>query len=266
MKYAIFNLGTFPVAHLCHSGNNFSARTCCEIALSVLQLPQLHLLDVDLGLTPAHCIWNGEWLRAGLDVPPRIGNKSKWNIALRYVAQLRACCNLLCRSRLYIASSLFIRVSFFQPPLYPCGAGNVAVSHFPTLTIAQLQLLLCMAGHASHFIRVMMPKDVRHNKDPRQELLRQNYSASLVQRLIKCDESLELVTEVDKRKRSAMKKIDVWDADHENYLEMHGFAAPVVHSSDASDADSDGWAGLNGFGSPCYEVEHDYISIDDDPW
>jgi hypothetical protein len=189
------------IAHrLFLSDNGFNTRTCCEIALSILQLPQLQSLDVHLEFTPAECIKRGDWLRAGLDIPPQ--TTTNWKTALRHVAQLRACCMCVCRSRLRVASSIFIRVPLFHLPLHPFGC-DVSFSRFPTLTHAQLQLLLCMTGHASHFVRVMMPRDVRHNtnKDPRQELLRRLYSASLAQRLMICDDSMELMTEVHNRKR-----------------------------------------------------------------
>ena len=53
------------------------------------------------------------------------------------------------------------------------------------LTHAQLQLLLCGAGHACHFVRVMMPRDVRHNMDPRKQLLLRLFAEAVAQRLFR---------------------------------------------------------------------------------
>jgi hypothetical protein len=37
--------------------------------------------------------------------------------------------------------------------------------------------------HTCHFIRVMMPRDVRQNKDPRMQLLQQLFTDAMAQRL-----------------------------------------------------------------------------------
>jgi hypothetical protein len=232
------------IAHrLFLSDNGFNTRTCCEIALSILQLPQLRLLDVYLQCTPADCIRKGDWLRAGLDVPPRTA--TNWKMALRHVAQLRACCMLVCSSRLRVASSIFLHPPpLFHLPLRPFGC-DVSFSHFPTLTHAQRQLLLCMSGHASHFVRVMMPRDVRVYKDPRQEQLLRLHGAALVQRLMICDDSMELMTEVHNRKRRIRERAVAMDAhrdyDHDYEIDCgyggYGCAAFDDHS-DSSVEDS----------------------------
>jgi hypothetical protein len=228
----------FTIAHRVFlSDNGFDTRKCCEIALSILQLPQLQLLDVYLERTPAECIRQGDWLRAGLDVPPRTA--TNWKMALRYVAQLRACRMLVCTSRFRVASSVFLRVPLFHPPLRPFGC-DVSFSRFPTLTHAQRQLLLCVTGHAVHLVRVMMPRDARRNKDPRRELLRRLYSAAMVRRLMMCDDSMELMTEVHNRKRKIRQRAVAMRAhqDYEiDYEYGYGYAECDDHSSVESSFD-----------------------------
>jgi len=251
------------IAHrLFLSDNGFNTRTCCEIALSILQLPQLQLLDVYLECTPADCIQQGDWLRAGLDIPPRTA--TNWKMALRHVAQLRACCMLMCRSRLRVASSIFLRVPLFHLPLRPFGC-DVSSSRFPTLTHAQLQLLLCVTGHASRFVRVMMPRDVRHNKDPRSELLLRLYSAAMVQRLMICDDSMELMTEVHNRKRK-IRQHDVAMHAHQDYEidYEYGFAEYDDHSSVESSFGFDFGSNFSGDFYNSHRNRHDDYDIDID--
>jgi hypothetical protein len=255
------------IAHrLFLSDNGFDTRTCCEIALSILQLPQLQLLDVYLECLPAECIRQGDWRRAGLDVPPR--TPTNWKMALRHVAQLRACCMLVCRSRLRVASSVFLRVPLFHLPLRPFGC-DVSSSRSPTLTHAQLQLLLCMTGRASHFVRVMMPRDVRHNKDPRQELLVRLYSAAMVQRLMICDDSMELMTEVHNRKRKIRQRAVASHAhqDYEiDYEYGYGYAREHDDYSSVESSCDFGSNFLADFDNPHCNHDDVDIDIDDDLW
>ena len=58
-----------------------------------------------------------------------------------------------------------------QLPLPLYAAPAAAALYSPRLTRAQQQLLLCSASHAHHFVRVMMARDVRYNRDPRKLLL-----------------------------------------------------------------------------------------------
>jgi hypothetical protein len=53
----------------------------------MLQLPQL-LSPEQLDRTPAQCIRTGDWLRAGLQVPPFNVMSLGWRSALRYIRQL----------------------------------------------------------------------------------------------------------------------------------------------------------------------------------
>lgn len=61
---------------------------CCAIAVSMLQLPQLLSVPEQLDRTPAQCIRTGDWLRAGLQVPPFNVMSLGWRSALRYIRQL----------------------------------------------------------------------------------------------------------------------------------------------------------------------------------
>ena len=61
---------------------------CCAIAVSMLQLPQLLSVPEQLDRTPAQCIRTGDWLRAGLEVPPFNVMSLGWRGALRYIRQL----------------------------------------------------------------------------------------------------------------------------------------------------------------------------------
>ena len=61
---------------------------CCTIAVCMLQLPQLLSVPEQLDRTPAQCIRTGDWLRAGLEVPPFNVMSLGWRGALRYIRQL----------------------------------------------------------------------------------------------------------------------------------------------------------------------------------
>ena len=61
---------------------------CCAIAVSMLQLPQLLSVPEQLDRTPAQCIRTGDWLSAGLQVPPFDVMSLGWRGALRYIRQL----------------------------------------------------------------------------------------------------------------------------------------------------------------------------------
>ena len=61
---------------------------CCAVAVSMLQLPQLLSVPEQLDRTPAQCIRTGDWLRAGLEVPPFNVMSLGWRGALRYIRQL----------------------------------------------------------------------------------------------------------------------------------------------------------------------------------
>ena len=61
---------------------------CCAIAVSMLQLPQLLSVPEQLDRAPAQCIRTGDWLRAGLQVPPFDVMSLGWSAALRYIRQL----------------------------------------------------------------------------------------------------------------------------------------------------------------------------------
>jgi hypothetical protein len=54
----------------------------------MLQLPQLLSVPEQLDRTPAQCIRTGDWLRAGLQVPPFNVMSLGWRSALRYIRQL----------------------------------------------------------------------------------------------------------------------------------------------------------------------------------
>ena len=175
----------FPFTFIRHSssGNNFDHSTCCAIAHSIFHFARLPSISLDR--TPASCISSGDWQRWGFAVPPQEIQYRGWNDALVYARQFQAYCSLACSSRHHIASSIRVPVPVIQLPLYAPPITNCAEAaiYLPALTHSQLQLLLCTAGHTCHFFRVMMPRDVRHNKDPRGQQLLRLFSEAMVLRL-----------------------------------------------------------------------------------
>ena len=160
-------------------GNRFSRSICCAFAFSVIHFARLPSLSLDED--PASCINFGDLQRLGWPLPPQHMCRT-WTQALFYVRWFPAFCTLVCSSRSHLASS--VRVAAAAPPLLLYAAPTPAAVYFPMLTHAQLQLLLRGAGHACHFVRVMMPRDVRHNTDPRKQLLLQLFSEALAMRLL----------------------------------------------------------------------------------
>ena len=61
---------------------------CCTIAVCMLQLPQFLSLPEQLDCTPAQCIRTGDWVRAGLKVPPFNVMSLGWRGALSYIRLL----------------------------------------------------------------------------------------------------------------------------------------------------------------------------------
>jgi hypothetical protein len=160
-------------------GNRFSRSICCAFAFSVIHFARLPSLSLDED--PASCINFGDWQRLGWPLPPQHMCRT-WTQALFYVRWFPAFCTLVCSNSSHLASS--IRVAAAAPPLLLYAAPTPAAVYFPMLTHAQLQLLLCGAGHACHFVRVMMPRDVRYNRDPREQLPLRLFTEATVQRLL----------------------------------------------------------------------------------
>jgi len=166
-------------------GNASDISTCCRIASSIVRLPWLQCAELDC--SPSRCIQSGDWQRAGLGVPPPPEVTSRWFDwidALHYKSFL-TCCKIVCSSSSRLARSIRLAAPDIQLPLdvATTAAGAAAVVHLPRLTHAQLQLLLSTAGHVCHFFRVMMPRDVRHIKDPREELRLRLFSDAMAWRL-----------------------------------------------------------------------------------
>ena len=145
---------------------------CCSVASCIARLPLLDLISLDSA--PFDCINSGDWQRTGLGDPPsRDISCCRWVDALMHLRQYPFWCRLLC-SQYHLVSFIRLQAPVHQQHL--CAAPDAsdaaaAPIYVPRLTHAQLQLLLCTAGHACHFVRVMMPRDVRHNTDPRKQLL-----------------------------------------------------------------------------------------------
>ncbi len=159
-------------------GNRFSRSICCKLASSVMHFARLPSLLLDDN--PDSCIKFGDWQRLGWPLPPQHMCRT-WTQALFYVRWILAFCTLVCSSRSHLASC--VRVAAAAPPLLLYAAPAPAAVYLPMLKHAQLQLLLCGAGHACHFVRVMMPRDVRYNRDPRKQLLLRLFTEAAVQRL-----------------------------------------------------------------------------------
>ena len=138
--------------------------------------------NISLCYGPASCIDSGDWQRSGWPVPPQ-DMRFTWAQTMSYARRFRSCCTLVCSCRSHLASA--IRVAADVPPLLLYPAPAAAADYLPRLTHAQLQLLLCGAGHACHFVRVMMPRDVRHNRDPRKQLLLRLFAEAVAQRLFR---------------------------------------------------------------------------------
>jgi hypothetical protein len=166
----------------CISHNHEGFVVCCSFVSSAIRLPRL--LSLSLDISPARCIQFGYWRRFGWPVPPQ-GMRDDWTSALSYVRlfqecckqEFTECCTLICSSRSHLAFSICVAVSV--PPLLLYAAPAAAA-----VTHSQLQQLLCTTGHACHFVRVMMPRDVRHNMDSRKQLLVQLFDEALAMRLM----------------------------------------------------------------------------------
>ncbi len=168
------HLGTF-VSLMRGIGNSFSRSMCCEFVSSIIHFSRLPFISLDVD--PASCINFGDWRRLGWPLPSR-QMRCTWTF---YVRWFPAFCTLVCSSRSHLASSF--RVAAAAPPLLLYAAPAAAAVYLPMLTHAQLQLLLCGTGHTCHFVRVMMPRDVRYNRDPRKQLLLRLFTEAAVQRL-----------------------------------------------------------------------------------
>ena len=145
---------------------------CCSVASCIARLPLLELISLDSA--PFDCINSGDWQRAGLGDPPsRDISCCRWVDALMHLRQYPFWRRLLC-SRCHHVSSVRLQARVHQLHIYAAPDASDAAAaaiYVPKLTRAQLQLLMCTSGHACHFVRVMMPRDVRHNMDPHMPLL-----------------------------------------------------------------------------------------------
>jgi len=162
------------------AGNTLNQSLCCSLASFAIQLTRLSSLKLDYD--PVSCIDSGDWQRLGWPVPPQDMRRT-WTQALSYARLFPACCTLVCSSRSHLAAA--IRVAAAGPPLLLYAAPTAVPVYMPRLTHAQLQLLMCVAGHACHFVRVMMPRDVRHHTDPRKQLLLRLFADAVAQRLLR---------------------------------------------------------------------------------
>ena len=173
-------MGVVRFAMLMRVADNYlNVSGCCVVACLLIHLPRIPTLTLDYA--PDNCIDIGAWQLCGLAVPPEL--MVDWAQSLSYARIYRACCVLVCSSRSSLASSMRIAAPGPQPPLPLYAAPAAAALYSPRLTRAQQQLLLCSASHAHHFVRVMMARDVRYNRDPRKLLLLCLYSEAAVQRL-----------------------------------------------------------------------------------
>ncbi len=75
----MFNLMVMLVA-----GNGFDEGSCCSIALSFINMSQLHRIEFD-DKTPADCIRSGHWQRAGLVKPPDEVVRQGWKPVIEYM-------------------------------------------------------------------------------------------------------------------------------------------------------------------------------------
>jgi hypothetical protein len=162
--------------------NSLNQSGCCAVACHAIHLPRIPTLHLDH--LPSGCMTflSRDWQLCGLDVPPEHMRRN-WAQSLSYARIYRACCVLVCSSRSSLASSMRIAAPGPQLPLPLYAAPAAAALYFPVLTRAQQQLLLCTTSHAHHYVRVMMARDVRYNRDPRKLLLLCLYSEAAVQRL-----------------------------------------------------------------------------------
>ena len=162
--------------------NDLNQSECCAFAFHVIHLPRIPTLQI--GWLPFHCIdiRVTAWQLCGLTLPPE-HMRDNWAQSLSYARIYRACCLLVCSSRSSLASSMRIAAPGPRLPLPLYAAPAAPALYFPRLTRAQQQMLLCTASHAHHFVRVMMARDVRHNRDRRKLLLLCLYSEAAVQRL-----------------------------------------------------------------------------------
>ncbi len=133
--------------------------------------------------TPASFISSGDWQLVGLSVPPK-HMRYDWAQSLSYARLSRSCCALVCCRSSSLASGMRLAAPCPQLPLPLYADPAAAALHFPRLTHAQQQLLLCTASHAGHFVRVTMARDARYHRDPRKQLLLCLHSEAVVQRLL----------------------------------------------------------------------------------
>jgi hypothetical protein len=197
MTSALITLTSLKMLNL--AGMQLDKHTCCVIARSCMQLPQLRnlLLCRDF-LQCGH-----EWMHLGLHLPEgkssarpkfaynqsytsgvELDHKRNWNYVLRH----QLCFQLVCSRRHHLTRALSICSPFsFSGLLWHTATADSVWSPaiYHTQTQSQLFLLTCFGGHASHFINVVMSRDILQRKNPRANVIERLFSTRMVQNLFR---------------------------------------------------------------------------------
>ncbi len=158
------------------AGNAFGAEIGSEVARSLMA--HTHIPALHLDIFPDGCIESGHWQLLGLHVPPQEMRHS-WSRSLSYAKRFQTCCAMLSNSRHASWMRLAATGRWLPLPLHSPRSYDLS-----GLTHAQQQQLLCNAGHACHFVRAMLPSDVRFNRDAREQLLLRLCSETVAERLL----------------------------------------------------------------------------------